>query len=554
VAALGLLASAGLSQAPFVQAQVVIAGPPKIGSSNPVTAEPLVSRPPTKPCIVPLFTNQKFGDYSAKTFTYTPPSNCKGPWAKVVFTADFTVTAGVQYDRTASIYLGHANIFYGTTAEPGSTLSPSWHVERDVTDLSTLFTAKQSGEADIYNIVNSTYTGVIYGNAALEFYHASSENPAPTIPSVVLPIMDGEGGAGTLITTYSKLKQSFTLPKNVERLYLDVIAQSQSSDEFWYTCVPNALTGPLESCGDTAFRETEISIDGTPAGVAPVSAWVFTGGIDPFLWIPITGVQTLDFKPYRVDLTPFAGLFADGKSHLFEIGVYNADSYFLATANLLVYTDPGASVVTGGIVTNTLSASPSPTESQDLQLDSNGNGTAFVKVASTRIFTISGYVNTSHGKVTTTLDQNINFVNYQTFTLSNTAYDQDIVQVNTANVQTTTTDSQGTRVVQGQVSFPINMDIGIQVNSDGSESQTTTSDQVSLIDLTGSGVGGNTLTYDKEEVKSADTLNFDSSGNFTGNTGTQSTATDEQINEQGEYYFLGLTAKGNVLTGISTKP
>jgi hypothetical protein len=554
IAAVGLLASAGLSQAPAVQAQVVLAGPPKIGSSNPVTAEPLVPRPPTTPCIVPLFTNQEFGDYSAKTFSYAPRGDCKGPWAKVVFTADFTVTAGVQYDRTASIYLGHANIYYGTTAEPGSTLSPSWHVERDVTDLSALFTGKQTGEADIYNIVNSTYTGVIYANAALEFYHASSENPAPTIPSVVVPIIDGEGGAAFLSDTNSKAKQSFTLPKNVERVYLDVISQSQSSDEFWYTCVPNPLTGPLESCGDTAFRETEISIDGTPAGVAPVSAWVFTGGIDPFLWIPITGVQTLDFKPYRVDLTPFAGLLSDGKTHTIDLSVYNADSYFLVTANLLAYTDPGASVVTGGLLTDTLSAAPSPTESQDLQLDSSGNGTASVKVASTRIFTISGYVNTSHGKVTTTLDQNINFVNMQNFTLSNTEYNQNIVQVNTANVQTTTTDSQGTRVVQGQVSFPINMDIGIQVNSDGSESQTTTSDQVRLVDLTESGVGGNTLTYDKEEVKSADTLNFNSSGNLTGNTGTVSTATDEQINEQGEYYFLGLTAKGNVLTAISTKP
>jgi len=472
----------------------------------------------------------------------------------VVFTADFTVTAGVQYDRTASIYLGHANIFYGTTSEPGPTLSPSWHVERDVTDLSALFACAQSGEADIYNIVNSTYTGVIYANAALEFYPASSEIPAPTVPSLVLPIMNGEGGAGVLGTTYSKLKQPFTLPKNVERVYLDVISQSQSNDEFWYTCVPNALTGPLESCGDTAFRETEISIDGIPAGVAPVSAWVFTGGIDPDLWIPIPGVQTLDFKPYRVDLTPFAGALSDGKSHLFEIGVYNADSYFLATANLLVYTDPGASVVTGALTTDTLSQAPSPSEWQDLQLDSSGNGHAWLKVASTRIFTISGYVNTSHGKVTTTLDQNIDFVNYQTFTLSPTTYNQNIVQVNSAALKTTTTDAQGTTVVQGQVNFPINMDIGIQVNPDGSESQTTTSDQVSLVDLAGSGVGGKTLTYSKEEVKSADTLNFDAGGNFTGNTGTESTATDEESNEQGEYYYLGLTAKGNVLTKIATKP
>ena len=55
------------------------------------------------------------------------------------------------------------------------------------------------------------------------------------------------------------------------------------------------------------FREAEVSIDGTPAGVAPVYPWIFTGGIDPFLWQPIPGVHTLNFEPYRVDLTPFAG-------------------------------------------------------------------------------------------------------------------------------------------------------------------------------------------------------------------------------------------------------
>jgi len=55
---------------------------------------------------------------------------------------------------------------------------------------------------------------------------------------------------------------------------------------------------------NTAFRESEVTIDGNPAGVAPVYPWIFTGGIDPELWIPIPGVQTLNFKPYRVNLTP----------------------------------------------------------------------------------------------------------------------------------------------------------------------------------------------------------------------------------------------------------
>ena len=108
---------------------------PQIGSSNPITAEPPVARPHTHPCVVQLFNNLAFADFTPKVFNYTPPSACPGPWAKVVFTADFTVTAGRQFDRTAAFYLGHASIYYGTTAEPRKTLSPSWHVERDVTDL-----------------------------------------------------------------------------------------------------------------------------------------------------------------------------------------------------------------------------------------------------------------------------------------------------------------------------------------------------------------------------------------------------------------------------------
>ena len=84
------------------------------------------------------------------------------------------MTAGRQFDRTAAFYLGHASIFYGTTAEPRSTLSPSWHVEHDVTDLTALFESAQTGEANIGNFVGVsggvTYNGIIYANAALEFY------------------------------------------------------------------------------------------------------------------------------------------------------------------------------------------------------------------------------------------------------------------------------------------------------------------------------------------------------------------------------------------------
>ncbi len=184
-----LLSAAALVLPASLAAQVVIVPPtPQVGSSNPVSPEPNVPRPSTTPCVVPLFSNLQFADYGTKPISFAPPAACPGPWSKVVLTADFTVTAGVQYDRTAKFFLGGANIYFGTTAEPRSALSPSWHIERDLTDYSALFTQAQTGIASIQNIVNSTYTGVIYASATLYFYPANASNPAPTVPSAVLSL------------------------------------------------------------------------------------------------------------------------------------------------------------------------------------------------------------------------------------------------------------------------------------------------------------------------------------------------------------------------------
>jgi hypothetical protein len=89
-----------------VPAQVVVTNGPVIGSSNPITADPPVQRPHTTPCTVQLFTNEQFADFNIKDFTYAPPAECHGPWSKVVFSADFTVTAGRQFDRTAQFLIG----------------------------------------------------------------------------------------------------------------------------------------------------------------------------------------------------------------------------------------------------------------------------------------------------------------------------------------------------------------------------------------------------------------------------------------------------------------
>ncbi len=548
-----------LASVSAVGAQVVIApSTPQIGSSNPVTAEPPVPRPHTKPCVVQLFQNLEFADFNTKAFSYTPPTACPGPWAKVVFTADFTVTAGRQFDRTAAFYLGHASIYYGTTAEPRATLSPSWHVERDVTDLTPIFKADQTGEANIGNFVGVsggvTYNGIIYANAALEFYPASWQDGPAVTPDIVVPVNGTGGDAGTLNTTSDQITQVLNLPMNVERVYLDIIAQSQSNDEFWMFCVPNDVAGELLSCGNTAFRETEVTIDGKPAGVAPVYPWIYTGGIDPYLWEPIPGVQTLDFKPYRVDLTPFAGVLDDGNPHTVGVGVFNANSYFLATANLLVYTDHGKQKVTGGILQNTLTAAPNPVVSQNITASGSAY-TGTVGVTSKRNFQISGYVMTSHGRVETTVQQSVNFSSMQEFDVNPNTDSPDIQnaqQLTTVDSETNTRGGYYSGKVEKHFAYPININYSLVGNSDGTYTQTTSVDQ--QYRLKSSQEVNRYRAYESNvsnEAKAADTLNFDANFNVTGSTGSMTTQTYRSHDSFGRCYNRTLTAANHVLTNVS---
>ena len=535
------------------QAQVVLApSTPHVGSSNPVSAEPPVPRPNVKPCTVTLFTNAPFDNFNATSFNYAPPAACPGPWAKVILTADFTVSAGNQFDRTGWFYLGDINFFFGTTAEPRSNLSPSWHIERDVTDLTSVLKTAQPGSATIGNTVNSTDTSTIFANAALEFFPASQLALAPVTPDIVVGLSSGSNPAA-LNTTADQVSQTVNLPRNVEKVYLDVFAQSQIDDEFWYLCVPNDETGPLESCGNTAFRETEISIDGKPAGVAPVFPFIFTGGIDPFLWEPLPGVQTLDFKPYRVDLTPFAGVLGNGSQHTVAVSVFNANDFFNATANLLVFTDHGSPEVSGGLISNTLSAAPTPQVNENLTTNSSGAVTGTVSVSSNRTFSVSGFVNTSHGRVETTVEQKVDFLSTQTFNVNATtgADVQNAVQTSTVDSQTTTLQGILKETVSRHVSYPLTVDFSFTPNTDGTFTQVTTVNQQNQQTDTRALNGFPQFeSSTQEQVLSKDTLSLSAAEQVTAAAGNSS-ASFQSNDSLGNCFSRSLTAEDQVLTSVN---
>jgi Peptide N-acetyl-beta-D-glucosaminyl asparaginase amidase A len=528
-----------------------------IGSANTATADPTIPHPNTTPCKVVLFTNYRFVNYSPQSFNYAPPA-CSGPWAKVILEANFSVSEGIQYDRTANIWLGPVNIYFGTTSEPDPSDARNWHIERDLTDYSSLFTTSQIGTVDLFNIYNKTYNGALHGSATLYFYPPASRQTAPVTADQVIGFSSGAPGSVQTValdTTGQCCQSSFgetlTFPTNVQALYFDVFAQSQHNDEFWYTCVPNNVAGELESCDNTAFRETEITIDGTPAGVAPVYPWIFTGGIDPFLWIPIPGVQTLNFQPYRVNLTPFASMLDDGNPHTISLSVYNAEDWFSATATLLVYLDHGSTVVSGGVTQNTLTP-PSPSITETIHTPRSGNLTGTVKTSSGHNFEISGYVNTSAGVVTTTLQQNINFTNNQAFDITASTYQQNINQNTVINSVLTTVNASGQTVDKTNYNWPMTMDIGLVFNPDGTIDQTTTVNQNYERDDTVT-LNGKLSAYSlvQNTVTPTDTLELNSSFQIIGNENQSSAQNYFAEDLTGYCYNRSITAANNVLTGVT---
>lgn len=527
------------------------AAAPGVGSPDTAVADPPVPRPDGSPTVVTLFSDMEFADWNIKDFDYQPPAECPGPWEKVVLTGDFRVTEGVQYDRTCQVTMGFVNIYYGTTPEPSPDFGPTWHFERDLTDYSALFSSPQSGQAILGNIVNDTYTGIIYGTLRLEFYSGASSKKLPEVPDAVLPLRESGGGAAFLYTYEDALSRAFELPRNVEKAYLDVFAQAQHDDEFWFTCVPDDVSDLLYSCGATPFREAEVTLDGVPAGISSVYPWTYTGCIDPYLWGPIPGVQTINFVPYRVDLTPFAALLSDGRPHTVAVRLYNANDYFLADAALLLFQDEGSAQVTGEVTENTLSSVPAPVIVEDLdETDESITGT--VSVTSARDYTIAGYVRTSHGKIKTKVRSKVNFSNVQDFTIDNDNYIQDIKQNTVISTQTTTKKGSSVRENLSGLEFPFNMLIAQVRQTTGKIWLTVTVDQQYNKSDTLK-VNGNRNSSGKSwnQMKSTDTLIFNSFGNFVGHQDQRSSQHYKAKGPKGYCWDRYIESEDGIVTVIT---
>lgn len=525
------------------------AAPLVVGSGNEAVIEPAVDHPIETPCSVPLVSKAAFGSATV-TYNFTPPAACPGPWAKVILYVGISLNQGRQFDRTGLLTLGGVPLWFGTTAEPRATLAPYWAFEKDLTEYTALFETAQIGALQIPNYQPPPYNSTITASANLLFYPVTATYPAPVTADVVLPLPAG-GGLATLNTATDQLTTTSTLPTNILHATLDLYLQGQQTDEFWYFSVPDALTGTLESNGNTAFREGEITVDGTPAGVAPIFPWIFTGGIDPYLWQPIPGVQTFDFNAFHVDLSPFAGVLSNGAPHTIATSVFNANGYFSATGALRLFLDKNATNVTGAITRNTLVAA-NPVVTPNITT-TNGVSSGTVRVTSAHNFTISGTVTGSAGTVTNTVTQNTLFNSNQRFNVSATQ-DLQVAQQTTNTTVTSTSKSPSDTITRTEsLSYPLNIVYNFVTQRSGNSVQFTSVNQQDISNALAEAAGVPTAQdATTNTILTADTLFFDKNFNVTGHKSQSETATLTRTGTSTPCFKRLLVATSNVLSTVQT--
>lgn len=267
---------------------------------------------------------------------------------------------GTQYDRYGAFWLGGVELLRTTTAEPTSE-GIVWKLEKDVTAYSQLFLVAQSASLSIPNNIDSTYTGIPLVTITLTFYAASEEFPAPKNIPTVFAVTNGAGNWTALgVMAGSNLTYSTLLPyDDVVGVTLELMASPHGCEEFWYTNIDDdEAASKYGLCGGGVYRELQVFVDGFLAGATYPFPVMYTGGINPFLWRPLTGIMSFDIPAYSFDLTPF--VLGNGQVHEITVKVLGGDSeggvWYLDTT-LLLYRDASAAPVSGSVTSHSDSGS-----------------------------------------------------------------------------------------------------------------------------------------------------------------------------------------------------
>jgi hypothetical protein len=238
-----------------------------------------------------------------------------GNWGQILLNYTGQADGGV-YDSSYRMYVDQVQVLFGTTPEYGT-----WTVQKDLTE----YTALLRGVTNLTFLLGAaTIGGHFVTNLSLEFFPEPTGQAPPTVPDTFLPLWYSSSVTASRPGAY----ETVTVPNDVVNATLEVWTYGFGQDEFWYTLLP-------------ALRSMEISSDGKPIATVYPFPFINTGGIDLFLWRPVTAVATLNDPPQALDLTGELPLIEGTHNLSAEFTNITSGSNWLIDATLVLYTDPG---------------------------------------------------------------------------------------------------------------------------------------------------------------------------------------------------------------------
>ena len=211
-----------------------------------------------------------------------------------------------------------------------------------------------------------------------------------------------------------------TVPRTAQQAFLEIYASGNSAEEFWYLNTPDEYLPYLPSStgliGKGPFREVQALVDGKLAGVVWPHAVIYTGGITPTNWRPLTAYGTYDQPTYFVDLTPFLPLLADGAEHDITLRVRGQgedptiNSNWYVSGSLHVWL--GKTEVSGAMTTYTAPGDALAVTSGTVSAD---NATVRTSVVANRSIVIESVLHGDKGRQVIRFEQQLGFTNEQKY-------------------------------------------------------------------------------------------------------------------------------------------
>ncbi|KAF7373470.1 Peptide-N4-(N-acetyl-beta-glucosaminyl)asparagine amidase A [Mycena sanguinolenta] len=332
-------------------------------------------------------------------------------------------------------------VWRSSTAEP-TVSGIIWNYIKDVTRFSLLFAKPGTFILQLDNLIEAGLNGTYSTTLHATFYASSEEHPPAKQANMIIPLSTLANDTGNDASVPPSFSINVTLPQNTVEVYAELLPSGNGDEETWYANVPDEFlaTGDFSNMtlGQGPFREVRLLVDSMVAGVAFPYPVIFTGGILPPAWRPITSYGAFDLPTYFLDLTPFVPLLTDGQPHLFTIDVASAEpdrtilQNWFVSGVLQVITDASSKRTTGNITS--YSAEPFAQTSTTGNISENGD-ISIIVTASRKIHITADIFSGSGEANHVVFSQNLEYVNQQNY--FDDMFVMNLFQLSSGNVLST---------------------------------------------------------------------------------------------------------------------